>query len=565
MEILPMLVLSFFRHLKLDSGRGRPSGSRRRPRQRPRLEVLEDRTVPSTLTVTSAADDGSAGTLRGVLAGAQSGDTIQFAHQLRGQTIILTQGQLEVSQSLGIDGPGADRLTISGNAASRIFAIDGGAAVTLSGLTLTQGLATDGAGILNGGNLTLTHDALSGNVAQGLAGDGLFGDGGGRGGGVENQAGATLDVADSTFTDNQARGGAGGGNAFGGGIYNEAGTVTIDQSVFTGNQAEAADGGTVGVAVTLPGGATATLLGVAGGGAVWNDGGTINLSNGTLADNLDQGGSNGDAHASTARFPFVGTAVGGALGSGSFFTTATPTLTIASSTLSDNQAQGGTNVVVAGFLTDHGSARGGAVGVVAGNLAISQSTVTDNLAAGGALFTIVRAGSPFSAFGSPTFGGGIDDEFDLSFALPPVPLTLDITDSTISGNVAQGNGPTSTAEGGGLTTGQVNVQVSDSTLSGNQAIGTPGGGFNAAHNPGNGGFAEGGGLFSMNGSLTISGSTVQDNLAQAGASGAGAAAGTALGGGIFSGGQSFGLTDSILAGNQSVGGTATLGGRSPGI
>jgi hypothetical protein len=35
-----------------------------------RLEAMEDRTVPSTLTVTSAADDGSAGTLRTEIAAA---------------------------------------------------------------------------------------------------------------------------------------------------------------------------------------------------------------------------------------------------------------------------------------------------------------------------------------------------------------------------------------------------------------------------------------------------------------------------------------------------------------
>jgi hypothetical protein len=133
--------------------------------------------------------------LRAVLASASSGDTIQFAKKLKGQTITLTQGQLLVNQSLTINGLGAAKLAISGGGASRIFDIGSGAAVTISGLTVTNGLATDGAGILNAGNLTLSNDVLSANVAQGVAGGGLFGDGIGRGGGVENEAGATLDVS----------------------------------------------------------------------------------------------------------------------------------------------------------------------------------------------------------------------------------------------------------------------------------------------------------------------------------------------------------------------------------
>ena len=75
----------------------------------------------------------------------------------------------------------------------------------------------------------------------------------------------------------------------GGGIHNDAGTLTIDQSVFTANQAVAGDGGSVGVAVTLPGGISATLLGVAGGGGIWNDGGSVSVSDSSLSNNLVQG------------------------------------------------------------------------------------------------------------------------------------------------------------------------------------------------------------------------------------------------------------------------------------
>ena len=108
---------SLLRYFESASRRG-PRGHilrKARAHRVPQLEILEDRTVPSTLTVTSAADDSSAGTLRVVLAAAHNGDTIRFVPQLNGQTIVLTQGQLVINQSLAIAGPGAARLAISGN------------------------------------------------------------------------------------------------------------------------------------------------------------------------------------------------------------------------------------------------------------------------------------------------------------------------------------------------------------------------------------------------------------------------------------------------------------------
>src|SRR5262249_13656622 len=128
-------------------------------------------------------------------------DVIDFAPGVSG-TIALTGGQPSITGNLRIDGPGARPLALKRNTASPALATSGGTTVTITGLTITGGLAANGAGILNAGNLTLSNDVLSGDVAQGAA----------------------L-----------------GGNAFGGGIYNDAGVVTIDQSVFTGNQAVAAD------------------------------------------------------------------------------------------------------------------------------------------------------------------------------------------------------------------------------------------------------------------------------------------------------------------------------------
>ena len=85
-----------------------PPARRRRPaRHVLQLEVLENRLTPSTLNVTSAADDGSSGTLRAMVAAATPGDTIVFDHSLNGQEIKLTQGQINLNKSLDIEGPGA--------------------------------------------------------------------------------------------------------------------------------------------------------------------------------------------------------------------------------------------------------------------------------------------------------------------------------------------------------------------------------------------------------------------------------------------------------------------------
>ena len=116
----------------------------------PRLETLEDRRCPSTLTVRTAADSGDS-SLRAAIAAAAPGDTIIFDHRLDGQTIALTSGQLTIAEDLSIVGPGAGKLTVSGGGLSRVFAVGAGDTVSLSGLTIANGSADEGGGILNAG------------------------------------------------------------------------------------------------------------------------------------------------------------------------------------------------------------------------------------------------------------------------------------------------------------------------------------------------------------------------------------------------------------------------------
>ena len=81
----------------------------------PRLEWLEGRTLLSTtFTVTNLHDSGDGSLRQAILdANTQSGaDVIKFDSNLRG-TITLTSGELDITTSLKINGPGADQLTIS--------------------------------------------------------------------------------------------------------------------------------------------------------------------------------------------------------------------------------------------------------------------------------------------------------------------------------------------------------------------------------------------------------------------------------------------------------------------
>jgi hypothetical protein len=147
-------------------------------RFRPRLEGLEVRTVPSTLTVTNNLDSG-AGSLTAAVTYAHDGDTIAFAPDLAGQTIALTSDQITIKNSVDIEGPGADQLAVSGSDAVRVFAIDEGLTVKIAGLTITRGRAVGasasgggGGGILNAGStVTLSNDVLSDNVDLGGAGE----------------------------------------------------------------------------------------------------------------------------------------------------------------------------------------------------------------------------------------------------------------------------------------------------------------------------------------------------------------------------------------------------------
>jgi hypothetical protein len=396
--------------------------------------------------------DSGAGSLRAAVSAANANpgaDTIDFG--VAG-SIALTSGQLDITDSLTISGPGASALTVSGEGVSRVFAIAGDPTIVIADLTVANGWTTDspGGGIsMTGGTLTLDHVTVSGNYAVGgwfsvyLSGEGM-------GGGLY-VAGGTLTLDQSTVSGNYAIGGAGlddfmagnGGQGAGGGLYVAAGTVYVNQSTVAGNHALGGAGGDIpqGYFDNDP---YAGAGGAAAGGGICIGAATVVFYQSTLLDN---------------------TAVGGGSGAGSWAYSGSP-----------------------------GAGEGGGLSITGGTLTLDQSTVSGNSAVGGAGAVEPTGGYyNFGSYGGRGDGGG----------LYVAGGTVDASRSTVSGNHALGgaggaavNGFTygvngGAAAGGGMRVASGTVQLSQSTLSGNTADGGSGG---SGDFPGPDGVGVGGGL-----------------------------------------------------------------------
>jgi hypothetical protein len=166
--------------------------------------------------------DGGAGSLRGALANANDGDTINFDVSVTG-IITLTSGQLEVNENISISGPSAKVLAITANTTTfRVFYIASGKTVAISGLTITGGIKNNGGGIYNDhSTLTIDNCSVSGNGAYNW-GAGLYNDHG------------TLTVSNSLVSNNVASGSP----SRGGGIFNDgssgSATLIVNNSTFSG-------------------------------------------------------------------------------------------------------------------------------------------------------------------------------------------------------------------------------------------------------------------------------------------------------------------------------------------
>jgi hypothetical protein len=192
-------------------------------------------------TTVENTNDSGPGSLRAALACAMDGDTID-ASSVTG-TITLTSGQLLVSNSVTIVGPGPASLVVNGNfpdTTNRVFYITNAVTAVISGLTISNGFPMastfpedSGGGIFNDhSHLTLSNCIVTRNSTRNAAG-GIFNDG-------TSHGSATLTVIGSTISRNSF-------SSVGGGIYNDGGsghaTLTVDHSTINGNFGGAGGGG----------------------------------------------------------------------------------------------------------------------------------------------------------------------------------------------------------------------------------------------------------------------------------------------------------------------------------
>jgi hypothetical protein len=182
--------------------------------------------------VSSCADNNNVSSLRGAVAAAGEGDTVDLRH-LKCSTITLSHGVIPVLlNDLNIAGPGAGALRIDGAGDDRVFFHPGYGQLILKDVTIRNGAArasgfhiTGGGCIVSGGYVVLDHSVVRDCYAsaEGVYGGAIFA--------------YSLSMYTSTLSRNLglAANAVTGTATFGGGAY--VNTMFLVDSTISGNQA----------------------------------------------------------------------------------------------------------------------------------------------------------------------------------------------------------------------------------------------------------------------------------------------------------------------------------------
>lgn len=414
-----------------------------------------------------------------------------------------------------------DNVTLSGNSLPANPAtrnggglhITGAGTVDVSNSTVTDNTSAEGGGLWNSAAATMT---VTDTEISGNTADGALADQGG--GGIFTEGGAVT-VSNSFISENTASGTAGSG----GGIQNIRGSVSVSGTAIVGNTAQRAGGGIEAGPILLNGApdpasaATSTTL---------DD---VALNDNTLLGAPRNGGGLHLTGAGTVEVANSEVLTNTAAEGGGLWNSAVGTMTVTNTLLDGNTADGA--------LADQG---GGAIFSEGGAVTVTGSSIIGNDATGAA----GSGGGIQNIRGSLTVidtqivgnsanraGGGIEAGPILLPAVgeePPQPDPASpATSTTLSGVYLAGNDAgTAPGNGGGLhLTGAGTVAVDVSFVDGNTA-------------------QEGGGLWnSAVGTMTVTNSTIANNAAN----------GEDSGGGLYNDGGTLSVTNATIANNTSLG------------
>jgi hypothetical protein len=325
---------------------------------RPRLEQLEDRTLPSNYSALTVSDliadinaaNAAGGTNTITLTAPTTSPYVLTAvdNTTDGANGLPVIAKKDILTIIGI-GDTIERSAVSGTPDFRLFDVANGASLTLQSLTLQNGLAfgsgssAEGGAIHNQGTLVLSGVTVQSNTAQGS-------------GGASSQAGD---------------------DSSGGGIWSGSSLTLENGTLVQNNQAIGGFGGT-------PSNCTnhfkAGVGGNASGGGLYVAGGTANLTGVTVNNNIAQAGGGGEL-CNTIPPGFNGP--GNAYGGGIYV--AAGTVALASDTMDGNLADACPSV-------GEGYALGGGLYVAAGNVSLSADMVASNVARTVALYPLVAEG-----------------------------------------------------------------------------------------------------------------------------------------------------------------------------